>query len=107
MNREGFNKHKDLILAWASGATIQYFSNMRDVWYDVDVPAWSENYQYRIKPAEPRVWYAPVYKHGGVGLLRSEEDYQQRKDSYRDSPSFDRWIKVVEDTSFASDKPST
>lgn len=107
MNRESFNKHKDLILAWAAGATIQFFSDMRGAWRDIDVPSWAENYQYRIRPPSPHVWYAPVYKNGEVGFLRSEEDYQQRKDSYRDAPSFDRWIRVVEDTSFVPDKPST
>lgn len=107
MNREGFNKHKDLILAWAVGVPIQGWSVVNQTWFDIDVPEWWDTRVYRIKPAEPRVWYVPVYKNGGVGFLRSEEDYQQRKDSYRDAPGFDRWIRVVEDMSFVPDKPST
>lgn len=104
MNRESFNKHKDLILAWAVGVPIQYFSNMRDVWCDVDVPSWGDNYQYRIKPVEPRVWYIPIYYHGGFGYPRDEDLYKQTDTS--DTP-IKEWIRVVEDTSFVPDKQGT
>lgn len=43
--------HKDLIIAWASGANIQ-FSN-GGTWEDIEPPSWNVNKKYRIKP-EPK-----------------------------------------------------
>lgn len=42
------HKHKDLIIAWANGAVIQYKDTT--VWRTVDHPSWSSLGEYRIKP---------------------------------------------------------
>ena len=39
--------HADLIIAWAEGATIQYFNGGE--WHDMDSPAWHEGSRYRVK----------------------------------------------------------
>lgn len=45
-------KHAELIKAWADGAEIQYKDSYE--WYDcANAPAWEDNTEYRIKPAEP------------------------------------------------------
>ena len=46
------HKHKALIIAWANGAEIQYFSMSKE-WEDIDMPSWDIRYEYRIKP-EPK-----------------------------------------------------
>jgi hypothetical protein len=45
--------HKDLIIAWANGATIQYYHgpDWRDVYQNA--PTWCEAEEYRVKP-EPK-----------------------------------------------------
>lgn len=45
------HKHHDQIVAWAKGATIQYFE---DGWHDItnNTPSWFINDRYRIKPTE-------------------------------------------------------
>ena len=43
------NKHYEFIVAWASGAKIQWKKDLQD-WRDIDNPAWVNNYEYRIKP---------------------------------------------------------
>lgn len=43
------HKHKDLIIAWANGAKIQY-RTAGDGWESASTPTWRESYEYRIKP---------------------------------------------------------
>jgi hypothetical protein len=98
MNREGFNKHKDLILAWAAGATIQFLDDDGN-WQDISTPSWLLTYEYRIKPAEPRVWYIPMYRNKTLGFPRPPHMYNPA------AAYVAEWIRVVEDTSFVPDKP--
>lgn len=43
-------EHYDLIIAWANGAKIQYWSKYKKDWTNVDTPLWDINGIYRIKP---------------------------------------------------------
>lgn len=47
------HKHKDLIIAWANGAEIEFFDDLSRRWYYTDRPVWGDHTQYRIKP-EPK-----------------------------------------------------
>lgn len=51
------HKHKDAIIAWASGATIQYLCGGQ--WFECnkDGPMWDIKTEYRIKP-EPKPDYS-------------------------------------------------
>lgn len=43
--------HKDVIIAWANGATIQYKVTGSDVWDDCSqMPSFFDDMEYRIKP---------------------------------------------------------
>lgn len=53
MTREGYNKHKEFIEAWANGALIEWFDEI-DTWRYEDYPLWNADVQYRIKPQEPK-----------------------------------------------------
>jgi hypothetical protein len=57
--------HHDLIVAWAKGAEIEYFSNLSKEWRKLAVtPLWEPEATYRIKP-EPKpdvILYAMVRK---------------------------------------------
>ena len=44
------HKHYDLILEWACGAEIEYFSKGINKWERSPSPAWHDSYEYRIKP---------------------------------------------------------
>lgn len=47
------HKHKDLIIAWANGAEIQYRFLTDNEWRDTKNPSWNSNiYIYRVKPEE-------------------------------------------------------
>ena len=46
------HKHRDLIIAWANGATIQTYLDI-DYWCDDPYPEWDGEFVYRIKP-EPK-----------------------------------------------------
>jgi hypothetical protein len=42
------HKHKDLIVAWANGAEIEWLDE--NTWVTARPPEWLENLEYRIKP---------------------------------------------------------
>lgn len=46
------HKHRDLIIAWANGAEIQYYWSLSDRWFDIAEIGWYEDIQYRIKPTK-------------------------------------------------------
>lgn len=47
------HKHHDLIIAWAKGAEIEFFSQIRKCWKDCPEPLWCSDAIYRIKPENP------------------------------------------------------
>ena len=47
------HKHYDLILAWANGADIEYFSPTSEMWVPLANPTFINEFKYRIKP-EPK-----------------------------------------------------
>uniref|UniRef100_UPI0039A44A74 hypothetical protein n=1 Tax=Ornithobacterium rhinotracheale TaxID=28251 RepID=UPI0039A44A74 len=54
MTREEYRKHKELIEAWANGAEIQFYYEADDSWIESEIPTWHNEFQYRIKPAQPQ-----------------------------------------------------
>ena len=46
------HKHRDLIVAWANGADIEFYSEINSGWLNIVAPTWDENTQYRIKPTK-------------------------------------------------------
>ena len=50
MTEQKPRKHRDLIIAWANGASIQYY-HKRDGWKDcIGAQQWFEDVEYRVKP---------------------------------------------------------
>lgn len=50
------HKHKDLIVAWADGAIIEYFDKFHKGWKDCtnNSPLWYESVEYRVKVEEKK-----------------------------------------------------
>ncbi len=48
------HKHRDCIMAWASGLLIQM--KVQDEWVDIDRPSWEEDVEYRVKPIGGTAW---------------------------------------------------
>ena len=47
------HKHRDLIIAWANGAEIEYWERLAELWKKTDrTPSWYEGKTYRIKPTK-------------------------------------------------------
>ena len=42
--------HRDVIIAWANGEDIEYWSDTAEKWYEDNDPAWRDHMEYRIKP---------------------------------------------------------
>lgn len=62
------HKHKDLIIAWANGAQIQYKTPAMQEWDDIAEPSWVTDCFYRIKPR-------PVIRTFQVALFKGAEYY--------------------------------
>lgn len=50
------HKHADLIIAWANGAEIEYFSKIFNEWGSCANPLWFNEDAYRIKPKKVEKW---------------------------------------------------
>lgn len=66
------HKHAELIKAWADGATIQY--KTQHAGWMTCTPAWAESAEYRIKPEEPKEYWAISPSHIIYGPYMKEID---------------------------------
>ena len=64
------HKHAELIKAWADGAEIEVKHPWSDDWMSTDIPSWSYDKEYRIKP-ELEVRYVTL------GILNSHDRYER------------------------------
>lgn len=44
--------HADLIIAWANGAKIEYYSTVEQKWDYIEKPKWNKETEYRIAPEQ-------------------------------------------------------
>jgi len=59
------HKHKDLIIKWANGSTIEYLRQVSGVWAIARTPTWDETVQYRVHiPARTK------YEEGNKVLVK-------------------------------------
>ena len=68
------HKHRDVIIAWANGAQIQFFDV--DEWIDCHEggPRWHEEKRYRVKPKiVKREGWVNVYDYYDASLWTSKE----------------------------------
>jgi hypothetical protein len=55
------NKHRQLIMAWADGAVIEYQCDMTGTWLTATTPSWDEETNYRIASFDNRIRLADGY----------------------------------------------
>jgi hypothetical protein len=65
-----WHPHHDIIVAWAKGAEIQYYSDSKQTWVTSHDPLWNETTQYRVKPKET------TYSIGQI-LTEESDDKEQ------------------------------
>ncbi len=61
-----YHKHRDLIIAWANGAEIQYL-NLIGIWKTTKSPRWFIDRDYRIKPKETSELEKLIKEHKAMG----------------------------------------
>jgi len=62
--------HKE-IKAWADGAEIEYFDELKIRWLDVlGMPRWDSSSEYRIKPQPKEPQYLYMYDENRMGDIR-------------------------------------
>ncbi len=47
------HKHADVIIAWANGAKVEFREEAGREWMLIDVPSFSDHYEYRIAGEQP------------------------------------------------------
>jgi len=52
VDTSNWHKHHDVIIAWAKGAEIEYYSRSKSRWITETVLCWAMHTQYRIKPTD-------------------------------------------------------
>jgi hypothetical protein len=88
------HKHRDVIIAWANGEECEFFSPISEKWETLNpnaVPAFYEDYEYRIKPKR-------VKKEGWVavygGDFTSERIHQTRAECVAKCPNAIVYIRI-------------
>jgi hypothetical protein len=82
------HKHRDLIIAWANGAEIQY--KPQNTWIDLSSPSWNYSFEYRIKPEVIR--YRVALRTKQTGYWTSNADNEIEEKDIEDSDSFKKWL---------------
>ena len=89
------HKHKDVIIAWANGAQIQFQTEGSETWNDIKVPAWTEYVQYRVKP-EPKesvhTFRIGVAAYGAENVYTITADNEEEERQLQADPDFIGWI---------------
>ena len=92
------HKHKDLIIAWANGAEIQFqtsFMKEYNEWETTRKPTWVELIQYRVKPEPKKSFHTfrigvAAYGDGTVYTVTADNEEEAR--DYQSEPNFITWI---------------
>ena len=88
--------HRDLIIAWANGAEIEYKDQLTEFWYYAESPAWGVTTKYRIKPKVEVIKLK--YR---VALFKNETGYRavsyDSKTDYKDAESYPNFVKWITD----------
>lgn len=75
-------KWKDLAHAWVDGAAIEVRHRaIRLEWGNVDFPAWSEDFEYRIKPKAKVKKWRWVYRDRAFAALNVTSDFYSESEA--------------------------
>ena len=89
------HKHKDMIIAWANGAQIQYQGEGAKDWGDITEPSWNETCKYRVKP-EPKesvhTFRIGVAACGDGNVYTYTADNEEEERDIQTRPNFIGWI---------------
>jgi len=66
--------YKDLIIAWANGAEVQFKTRDETVWREIREPHWVRSYEYRIKPVTKIIHFA-LYDNGRSTVYGPDSNY--------------------------------
>ena len=89
------HKHKDVIIAWANGAQIQYQTEGSETWDDIKEPAWTEYAQYRVKPEPKKSFHTfriGVAAYGAENVYTITADNEEEERQLQADPKFIGWI---------------
>ena len=80
MTREGYNKHRKVIEAWAKGAEVEWQSKALTAWLSCNSPTWADRGEYRIKSERKTLaGWMNVYSNDTTGILHDSRDKADRQ----------------------------
>lgn len=95
------HKHRDIIIAWANGAQIQYKCYLVDPsqscrlfrWVDINCPFWSEDVEYRIKPSTIKyrnfLWRSATKNPATMCVVEFDDNNRENRATW---VGFIRWV---------------
>lgn len=89
--------HRDVIIAWANGASLECRKDSNDTWRYIDRPAFYGDWQYRVKP-ENVVRWCPVFRMPagslvvGMGVVSSHDS---QNTNHRDRACSDKHVGTI------------
>ena len=86
------HKHAELIKQWADGAEIEVHYKSLNKWYVVNDPAWSGDFEFRVKPK-----WTPEYTLVASEYLNDNPSYSDYNDISADVRNYWKLIKFVEE----------
>ena len=88
------HKHAELIKAWADGAEIECHYKSLNKWYVVNDPAWSGDFEFRVKP---KAKWTPEYTLVASEYLGNNPSHSDYNDISADVRNYWKLIKFVEE----------
>lgn len=89
--------HKDLIIAWANGAQIQFLSKVHYDWVDcIHPPSWIDDTEYRIKPKAKVKKYRWVFSDGNEYFGVTAGHYSKDEEDKATGTKTYRFVQKIE-----------
>lgn len=79
MTREKAKRLLPIIAAYAEGKSVQFFSTSKACWLDTDIPLFTDQAEYRVKP-EPRIFDAVIDPDSSVMVVREFATVEELRD---------------------------
>lgn len=87
------HKHKDMIIAWANGAEIEFrdpASCMK--WWSIAFPSWDPSMEYRVKPKEEIYNFRVALMRDTISYFTTTADNEEQEIYMENDPMFIGWL---------------
>jgi hypothetical protein len=88
---QDLKKHKECVIAWLEGKQIQY-RTPEGTWFDIPIPGWQDDYEYRIKHATKKGTYRVAFFKDADNEYTTTAETELDERGFQAQPSFVKWL---------------